>query len=475
MNLSHHIVQQLHDIIGPRGILTEPDEMAPYLVDQRHLIDSSCDLVVRPTSTDQVASVVRLCAAHRIPIVPRGGGTGLVCGAVANGGLILSTDRMNVIRDVDHLNHTMRVESGCILTDIQKAATEAACFFPLSLGAEGSCRIGGNLATNAGGINVLRYGATRELVLGLEVVLANGQIWSELNSLRKDNTGYDLKQLFIGSEGTLGIITQAVLKLYPTPRSKVTALVATTQPEAILDLFDRTRSVCGDRLTAFELISDTGMALCIEHIPTVTQPFPEPYPYYALIELASPRLHDNLREELEHVLARAYEDQIIQDAAFAESSAQARALWHIRESIPAAQTHEGASIKHDISVPVSRTVEFIVAANRRIQAKVNNVRFCTFGHIGDGNIHYNLVQPLDMDAKTFLNLSDMCNRIVHDLVAEMQGSISAEHGIGLLRREELAHYASSTKLELMRTIKSTLDPHNILNPGKVIQPIANAA
>lgn len=431
-------------------------------------MESRSDLVVRPANTEEVAAVVRLCAQHGISIVPLGGSTGLVCGGVADGGVILSTDRMNKIIEVDALNHTMTVEAGCILAEIQSAAEDSGCLFPLSLGAEGSCRIGGNLSTNAGGVGVLRYGNTRDLVLGLEVVLASGEIWNGLTALRKDNTGYDLKQLFVGAEGTLGIITRAVLKLFPLPRSSVTALAAVKDDQSVLDLFSRTREVCGDRLTAFEMMSRFALELADRHIDGADDPFDAPHHAYALMELTSPRANDDLRGELEEVLGQAFEDEVVSDAVFADSEAQAQNLWRIRETIPEAQTREGASIKHDVSVPVSRSIEFILEANKLVEAACPGIRPCPFGHIGDGNIHYNLTQPVDHDGPAFVGRWKELNRVVHDLVVEMRGSISAEHGVGLLKRDEIAHYAPSTEIDLMRKIKISLDPQNLLNPGKVV-------
>lgn len=469
MSVSAQQITDLGTIVGPNGALTDTADMSPYLHEERGLMESRAEIVLRPSSTKEVAEAVKYCAAHNIPIVPLGGATGLVCGGVADGGVVISTDRLNKIIEVDALNHTMTVEAGVILADIQNAAEEAECLFPLSLGAEGSCRIGGNLSTNAGGVGVLRYGNTRELILGLEVVLPDGQIWNGLNGLRKDNTGYDLKQLFIGAEGTLGIVTRAVLKLYPMPRSRVTAMAALPNIEAILDLFSRTRNLCGDRLTAFEMLPAFGLDITTKHIDGVIDPFGQRYDYYTLMELTSPRANDSLREEIESVLEQAFEDGVVVDAAFAENETQALNLWRIRESMPEAQTREGASVKHDVSVPVARTVEFIIEANSQIEAACPGIRVCPFGHIGDGNIHYNLTQPIGTDGPEFLARWTEFNRIVHDLVVDMNGSISAEHGIGLLKREELEHYASAVEIELMRKIKNAIDPKNIMNPGKVVQ------
>ncbi len=468
MPLPKKIKNQLAKIVGPNGLIYEPDKMMPYLHEERGLAKGMADIVLRPNNVQEVSSIVQLCAKEKIPIVPVGGCTGLVGGTLANGGVILATDRLNTIIQVDPLNNTITVESGCILANLQAAALEKECLFPLSLGAEGSCQIGGNLSTNAGGVSVLKYGNTRDLVLGLEVVLPNGDVWSELNALRKDNTGYDLKQIFVGAEGTLGIITKAVLKLFPAPKVSTTVLVALPKIDAILGLFDQTRELCGDRLTAFELISRMAIELGSTHIPGIIDPFKTPYPYYALIELTSAQKKDNLRDNIEEILAHALEKGIIIDAVFADSEAQRRELWRIREEIPAAQSREGGSIKHDISVPVSSTVEFIIEASERVLKALPGIRPCPFGHIGDGNIHYNLTQPIGMVKKDFLLQSAKINRIVHDLVVEMGGSISAEHGIGSFKREELAHYSSPAKISLIRTIKNAIDPDNIMNPGKII-------
>ena len=469
MNIASEILENLTAVVGDSGVITDPGDLAPYLKDERGLLESNCAVVIRPSSTSEIAEVVKLCAGAKLPIVPLGGNTGLVGGGIAEGGIILSTERLTKIIDVDPLNHTMTVEAGCILADIQAAAEEVDCLFPLSLGAEGSCRIGGNLSTNAGGVNVLRYGNTRELVLGLEAVLPDGQVLDRLSALRKDNTGYDLKQLFIGGEGTLGIITKAVLKLFPRPRSSVTLMAAVDGLENILLLFDRTRALCGDRLTAFELIPRLGVELGVAHIHGLTDPFGDAHSHYALIQLTSPRDNDDLRGEIETVLETAFEAGIVADAVFAESEAQAAQLWKIREEIPAAQSREGGSIKHDVSVPVSRTVEFIVEATARVTETMSGIRVCAFGHIGDGNIHFNLTQPVGMDKVAFIARWADFNRIVHDIVVDMNGSISAEHGIGLIKRDELAHYGSEVEIDLMRKIKTALDPDQLMNPGKIFE------
>jgi len=466
--MNRAIIKRMSDIVGPKGIIYEVADMKPYLHEERGLEKGNADLVIRPDCVEGISSIVKICNEKKIPIVPVGGSTGLVGGTVAKGGVVLATDRLSSIIDVDPLNKTITVEAGCILANVQLAAAEKNCLFPLSLGAEGSCRIGGNLSTNAGGVNVLRYGNMRDLVLGLEVILPNGEVWNGLNRLRKDNMGYDLKQLFIGAEGTLGIITKAVLKLFPAPKIAITTLVAMPKLDCILDLFDQTRELCGDRLTAFELISRIGIELGKAHIPGVKDPFARLHPYYALIELTSTHVHENLRIQIESILESALENGVISDAVIAENDSQRKELWKIREEIPAAQSCEGGSIKHDISVPVSSTVDFILEATKRVLKVMPGIRPCPFGHIGDGNIHYNLTQPNGMEKEIFMAKSSKINSIVYDLVTEMNGSISAEHGIGSFKREELAYYASPTKLSLIKIIKQAIDPKNIMNPGKIL-------
>ena len=467
IDLLENFMVSLREQLPESAILTRPEDLAPYLREERGLMKSACEVVLRPADAEDLAKAVAVCDLHGVSVVPLGGNTGLVGGGIASGGVILSLERLNKIIAVDALNHTMTVEAGCVLANIQKAAQDAGCLFPLSLGAEGSCQIGGNLATNAGGVNVLRYGNTRELVLGIEAVLPDGRIYDGLNALRKDNTGYDIKQLFIGAEGTLGIITKAVLKLYPAPRSSVTVMAALPHLNNVMTLFDNVRATCGDRLTAFELIPRLGLELGIAHVPGVDDPFADRHPHYSLIELTSPREGDDLRGEIEKVLERALEDEVITDAVIAESEAQVHQLWKIREELPAAQSREGGSIKHDVSVPVSAAIEFIEKASHVVKSEIPGIRVCAFGHIGDGNIHYNLTQPPDMDKQAFLDNWECLNRIVHDIVVDMNGSISAEHGIGLFKKMELGHYASSVNLDVMRQIKWAIDPNNIMNPGKI--------
>ena len=456
--------------VGPKGWIDDAAAMEPYLKESRGLYRGHCAAIVRPASTAETADVVRLCAAVGLPITPQGGNTGHVGGGVPEGGIILSVGRMNRIRTIDPLNHTMTVEAGCILAEIQRAAENIGCLFPLSMASEGSCQIGGNLSTNAGGIAVLRYGNAREQVMGLEVVLPDGQVWNGLRGLRKDNTGYDLKHLFIGAEGTLGVITAAVLKLYPRPKVRETALAGMASVEAVLDLFARVRDAAGDTLTGFEMMPRIAVEFSCRHTPGVADPFGKPHRYYALIELTSSRAGDPLRDVLQNELAQALEGGLIADAVVAASLSQADALWKIREAIPEAQKHEGGSIKHDISVPVSRIADFMNLAIPRMEREIPGVRVCAFGHVGDGNIHFNLSQPIGADRQAFLDRWQPINRIVNAMVADLGGSISAEHGIGRLKVNQLREFKPEPEIAMMRKIKAALDAGNIMNPGKVILP-----
>ena len=468
MTITEAFLAAVRDAVGPKGWYDDPADMEPYVVEERGMFRGTCSMVVRPDSTETVAEVVRLCSEAGVPVVPLGGNTGLVGGGVADGGIILSTERLNRVRSIDALNHTITVESGVILAAVQKAACDVGTLFPLSLGAEGSCRIGGNLSTNAGGKAVLRYGNARDLVLGLEVVLPDGRVWDGLRALRKDNTGYDLKHLFVGAEGTLGIITAAVLKLFPLPRSRETAMAGTTDPTSVLDLFSRARSHCGDTLTAFEMMPRIGMEFGVRHTAGGVDPFDGPHPYYAIIELTGPQAGNELREVLEAVLEAALEDGLINDAVIASSEAQAEDLWRIRENLHESQKHEGGSIKHDISVPVSRVPEFIERASEIVEKDTPGIRIVGFGHVGDGNIHFNLSQPVGADRGAFLARWDHINRLVHDVACEMGGSFSAEHGVGMMKREEMRRHKPEIEVELMARIKVALDPKNTMNPGKLL-------
>ncbi len=461
-------VDRLADLLGPNAWLTSADERAPYEREWRGYWKGECIGVARPQDTATVAAIVEIVHEHRIPVVAHGGNTGLVGGGLPHGGIVVSTERMTVIRDLDPENMTLTVDAGCILADVQATADEAGLYFPLSLGAEGSCRIGGNISTNAGGVAVLRYGNIRDMVLGLEVVLADGRVWNGLRGLRKDNTGYDLKQLFIGAEGTLGIVTAVTLKLFPKPREKVTALAALDGWQTSLDLFNRLQREAGDALSAFEAMASPGVDLAVTHVPDVNAPFAESYPHYVLLELTSPRTDSGLQRLAEDVLARAIEDGIARDIIVAQSVEQQNALWRIREGIPEAQPRAGGSIKHDISVPVSKIPAFIEKAGAYVRGIVPGVHIVAFGHLGDGNIHYNLTQPDDMQTDVFMANWDEITQHVHALAANLGGSFSAEHGIGEIKRDDLQRLRGETEIDVMRRIKRALDPKGILNPGKVI-------
>jgi len=455
--------------VGPKGWIDSDAGIAPYLEESRNLFRGHCAAVIRPASTAETAEVVRICAEARLPITPQGGNTGHVGGAVPDGGIILCTSRMNRIRDIDPLNHTITAEAGCILANLQAAAEEAGCLLPLSLASEGTCQIGGNLSSNAGGTAVLRYGNARELVMGVEVVLPDGQVWDGLRGLRKDNTGYALKHLFVGAEGTLGIITAAVMKLFPRPKTSATALAGLPGLKAVLDLFKRIRDEAGDSLTGFEMMPRIALEFAVRHIPGNSDPLSGPHAHYALIELTSPRADEPLGEVLERVLGEALETGDVEDAVLASNETQREALWTLRESISEAQKHEGGSIKHDISVPISRIGDFMERATAMVETEIPGVRVCAFGHVGDGNIHFNLSQPAGADKDAFLGQWQRINRRINELLAEMGGSISAEHGIGKLKRDQLAAFRPAVEIDMMRRIKQALDPDNIMNPGKVVE------
>lgn len=462
-------------IVGQAGVVADPAAMAPYLTDWRGRYRGAAELVVRPASTEEVAQVVKCCARERVAIVPQGGNTGLCGGSVplaedvsSGRQIVLSLSRMNRIRELDAENNTITVEAGCVLASIQAAARGANRLFPLSLGAEGSCQIGGNLSTNAGGEAVLRYGNCRDLVLGLEVVLPDGRVWDGLRALRKDNTGYDLKQLFIGAEGTLGVITAAVLKLFPLPTATATALLGIESPSQAVELLSELRATMGDRVVSFELMSRLALALVLKHIPGTSDPLSQPYPWYLLVELSDSGASEALSARLLQALEEALERGRVRDAVLAQSEAQREALWRLRDSMAEAQKKEGVSLKHDVSVPVSRVPQFIEEASRALEEAFPGVRIVAFGHIGDGNIHYNVSMADPQMNARFVQEPEPVNRIVYDSVARLGGSISAEHGLGQLKRKVIQRYKSALELELMRAIKRTLDPHNLMNPGKVV-------
>jgi len=465
------LVDSLAGVLGPGGLLTDPAAMAPYLTDWRKLYRGTAIGVARPRDTAEVAAVVACAATAGVAIVPQGGNTGLTGAGVPDAGgdnLLLSLERMARIRGVDAANYTITVEAGCILQQVQEAAAAADRLFPLSLSAEGSCRIGGNLSTNAGGITVLRYGNMRDLVLGLEVVLPDGRVWDGLRALRKDNTGYDLKQLFIGAEGTLGVITAAVLKLFPRPRQRLTAFAAARDLDATLALLARLRDASSDALTSYELISRICLDLALRYVPGSFDPFPARHEVYLLIELSSSRQDAGLAAIAEAVLGRAIEDGLLLDATIAQSEAQADRLWFLREAVVEAQPPAGASIKHDVAVPVAAVPAFLAEACSAVLAALPGTEVYAFGHLGDGNIHFNLIQPAGMAGADFLARTGMLNRLVHDIVHRHGGSISAEHGLGQLRREEIRRYKPEVELELMHRIKAALDPRGIMNPHKLL-------
>ena len=461
----------IRELVGDRGWIDSADGMAPHLREERGNYVGAAAAVVKPGSVEEVAAVLRLCHEAGLPVVPQGGNTSLVGASIpfeSFSGIVLSTARLNRIRDLDPLNNTITVDAGCILQTIQQAASDADRLFPLSLGAQGTCQIGGNISTNAGGVGVLRYGNMRELVLGLEVVLPDGRVWDGLRGLRKDNTGYDLKQWFIGAEGTLGVIAGAVLKLFPKPRETVTALAAVPGPEASLRILSTLQRETGGGVSGYEIMTRVSLRMALDHIAGNRDPFGEVHPCYQLIELTGQRADGSLRAGLEEVLERAMADGDVLDAVIAESEAQGRALWRLRESISEAQKFEGASVKHDVAVPVSRVADFIRVATAACEAAVPGLRVVAFGHVGDGNIHFNMNQPAGgWTHDSFMAEQPHFNRIVHDIVADMQGSISAEHGIGRIKKAELAHYCAPLELELMRALKAHLDPKGIMNPGKI--------
>jgi FAD/FMN-containing dehydrogenase len=462
------LIDEIRAIVGPLGCTTDPEDLAPHLVEWRDAVRGKALLMASPATTAEVASVVRVCAAAGVSVVPQGGNTGLCAGAIPDQSgeqVLLSLRRMDRIRSVDASDFSMVVEAGCILADIQNKARDAGRYFPLSLAAEGSCQIGGNLSTNAGGINVIRYGTARQQVLGLEVVLANGTVWHGLRSLRKDTAGYDMKQLFIGSEGTLGIITAATLRLFPAPAATATACIALSSAQQAVDLLGYMREALGDRIQAFELIADRALRFVERHLPNSQLPFQDDsYPWFVLVDAIS----DGGDEQITDVLSQAIESGLAEDVIIAKSTAEAERLWHLRHSISEAEKSEGACLKHDVSVPIGRIGDFLQQAERLVQEQLPRSRLVVFGHVGDGNLHYNVTQVAGDDRESFLAAGIPLTEALYALVADMGGSISAEHGIGVLKKDQLRRYRSAVELDLMRIVKSALDPKNTLNPGKVI-------
>ena len=462
---SQETLDRLAAVVGERHAIRDEAGMAAYLKEWRQIWTGRSPLVLRPGSTDEVSRILAIANETRTAIVPQSGNTGLNGGQIPTDDrseVLLSLDRMNRILDVDATDNTITAEGGAILKSVQEAADAVDRLFPLSLASEGSCRIGGNLSTNAGGLNVIHYGNTRDLCLGLEVVLADGRVWNGLKRLRKDNTGYDLRNLFIGAEGTLGVITGAVMKLYPKPRTFETAFIAVPSPQAAVDLLSLTQTLSGNRVIAFELIAAIALAFSIRHAG-VRDPLATPSPWYVLAELADPAEGSMMR-----LLEVAMEQGLVTDAAVAQSGAQREAFWMIRERISEAQKPEGGSIKHDISVPVSKVPEFIARADAAVERFMPGCRFVTFGHMGDGNIHYNVSQPIGMDSRAFVDSWNAMNDVVFEVVLSLGGSISAEHGIGRLKAHHMPHIKSPVELQMMRDLKRMFDPNNILSPGRVL-------
>src|SRR5499427_8910214 len=461
------LIAKFRKIVGDKYAVTDAADIAPYVTEERDLFHGRSPLVLRPGSTEEVAAICELANEHRIALVPQGGNTGLVGGQTPhNGEVVVSLRRLDKIRDIDTASNTMTCEAGVILQIAQQRAAEVDRLFPLSLGAEGSCTIGGNLSTNAGGTTALAYGVAREMALGLEVVLADGRVLNLLSKLKKDNTGYDLRNLFIGAEGTLGIITAATLKLFPKPRAIETAFVGLKSPAAALKLLTIAQNEAAGTLTSFELLSEVAVDFSIRHGVDVRDPLRSKHRWYVLMELSSPR--DDARATLEAILAKAMEDGIVDDAVIAANLGQRQAFWKLRDEMSAAQKPEGGSIKHDISVPVAAVPDFLEQADAAVRQLIPGSRPVPFGHLGDGNLHYNVSQPVGADAAEFLARWHDMNAVVFEIVLKMGGSISAEHGIGVLKREELPQVKDKVAIELMRQVKAMLDPLGIMNPGKVL-------
>ena len=471
MNPFDTLLESLRAAVGATHVLTEGD-LSAWEQDWRKRERGKALAVVRPASTNEVAQVVKLCGQAGVSIVPQGGNTGMVVGSTPDASgtqIVLSLQRMQQVRVLDAANLTVTVEAGCVLQSLQDACEKAGFLFPLSLASEGSCTIGGNLGTNAGGTQVVRYGNTRELCLGLEVVTAQGEVWNGLSGLRKDNTGYDLRHLFIGSEGTLGVITAATMRLYPLPAAQLTAFAAVPSLEAAVELLGLAHRFLNAGLTGFEVMEKFALSLVTKHFPQQRVPFQDA-PYCVVLENSDHESEAHARTQFERLLEAAMEQGCVQDAVVAESMAQAKALWHIRESIPLAQAQEGLNIKHDISVAVSRIPEFVRVTDALIQQSFPGARMVNYGHLGDGNLHYNVQAPLGADAQTFLKEQEPAlNALVYASVDQFGGSISAEHGIGSLKRDKLEHHKSPVALQMMRAIKTALDPQNLMNPGRMIR------
>jgi FAD/FMN-containing dehydrogenase len=467
------VLAPIAEVVGERGIITDPFAIEPFMVSWRDSWAGRVPLVVQPASTEELAAVVRICARTGTPIVPQGGNTGLTGASQPhddNSEIVISTSRMNRIRALDLDNNTITVEAGCVLQTIQEAAREVDRLFPLSLGAEGSCQIGGNISTNAGGVQVVRYGTTRDLVAGLEVVLPDGRMWNGLRGLRKDNAGYDLKQLFIGAEGTLGMITAATLRLSPLPKASATAFLATPSPRAAVAFLRRARASLAERVTSMELLERRCVDVAMKHNSRVQDPLADKYPWYLLVELADQDGDDALQARLLALLEEGLAAEELLDGVVAASAEQAAGLWRIREGTPEGHKREGVSYKHDVSVPISKVPDFIAETNAALEARFPGMRSFAFGHMGDGNIHYNPIQAEGGDPAEWAPRLAEVNRIVHDIVMRMGGSITAEHGVGRLRLEEVEHYKTDVEMDMMARLKCAFDPHNLMNPGKLLRP-----
>lgn len=461
------LTEKLKQVSGPGGWIDDPEALLPYLTEWRGVYIGRTPLMVQPRNTQEVSKIVSLCADAGAAIVPQGGNTGLCGGAIPDAGgqqILLSLSRMNAIRKVSADDFSMTVEAGCILANVQQAAAAADRFFPLSLSAEGSCQIGGNLSTNAGGTNVLRYGTARDQVLGLEVVLPDGRIWDGLRALRKDTAGYDVKQLFIGAEGTMGVITAANLKLYPMPQNLRTAFVAINGPDAAVSLISKMRDSLGDQLLAFELIPARAIRYVCRHIAGTRPPFAEDYPWYVLLESSGQKDP----ADFEDALLASIERGAALDAVIAKNQAEANDFWRVRHSISEAQKLEGASLKHDVSVPLNAVGHFITGAESAVLAHMPEARVVAFGHVGDGNVHFNISQPVAWTTEQFVSEREALATLVYDAVDRFDGSISAEHGIGIAKKKYLSKYRSETELAIMRSVKLAIDPQNLMNPGKVV-------
>ena len=477
MSLPAHILDAFRAVVGPGGWEDDPQALAPHVTEWRGRFSGRTPLLLWPRDTEQVAEIVRLANRHRVALVPQGGNTGLVIGGVPDASgreILVSLTRMARIRTVDAANSSLVAEAGVTLRAVQDAAAEADRLFPLSFGAEGTATVGGFVSTNAGGVHVLRYGTTRALVLGLEAVLPTGVVYRGLSALAKDNTGYDLRSLLVGAEGTLGIVTAAALRLFPPLRSRAVAFIALPSATAAVALLAHLRAASDDRVIAFELISRFALELAVAHLPGCRAPLDIASPFYALVEIASTREDAPLQDMLADALCAAGEKGLLDDATIAASLAQAEDFWRLRHGLSEAQRPAGAALKHDISVPVSRIPDFIERANAAAARLVPGIRPCIFGHVGDGNLHYDLIQPEGLDRDGFLAHGKQVTRAVHDIVAELGGSISAEHGIGRLKVDELARLKDAAALAAMRAIKDALDPRHILNPGRILATRANA-